>query len=118
MNITLYQGTKMMKIEIEIPDWAGERALHILSGNEAVATKLSDGDWYVVTERCNRCGKCCKQYDKVPFECNENGWCPYLYEEPTGEYTCLLGAYRPVGCSTLGPIPTFCNMKMERVECK
>ena len=78
-----------MRIEIDLPDWADERAIHIMAGIERVAYKLPWEDWWhVKTARCSQCGACCEKMK-----------CKYLDEEPGGEkFRCSEGVMRPWLC--------------------
>lgn len=107
-----------MKIELELPDWVQEKVIYIFSSNQMVATKQPDGNWFVVTKPCVNCGKCCSRYNEKPFQCNENGKCPYLEEYPDGTTHCKLGAYRPFGCSVDNPNgnPDFCSIVLEEMN--
>ncbi len=49
-----------MRLEIEVPEWVGDRTLKLIAGsNEHVATLFPDGSLWVKKERCNQCGDCC-----------------------------------------------------------
>lgn len=88
-----------MKIEIEIPDWAKERHLYLLAGIELVAYKDQESkDWFIKTERCNSCGKCCMNLvDDGQYTLDKNKNCIYLKAD--GEkWICSLGASRPLPC--------------------
>ena len=84
-----------MRIEIDIPEWADERAIHILAGIERVAYKLPWEDkWHVKTGRCSSCGRCC-----IKLECK------YLDEEPgdNDRFRCSEGMMRPFSCCISKP---------------
>ena len=90
-----------MKIEIEIPDWPKEEKcdLHILAGIEVIATKKYGKRWYIKTERCNMCGKCCMNVPKNwPHGQGEDGNCKYLVEYPPDKYICDLRGDRSYQC--------------------
>ena len=50
-----------MRIELDIPDWATDQTIRIISGLEMVAYKDTKGYWQVKEIRCQRCGECCKK---------------------------------------------------------
>jgi len=106
-----------MKIEIEIPDWAQERAIYIMAGIELAAYKIPGKKWKVKTSRCNMCGKCCMNLDpkKHPFPVI-NGRCVYLLKRPGKEekYECGLRISRPFRCcvGTTKVVPE-CTEKFE-----
>ena len=51
-----------MRIEIDLPSWVDERAIHIMAGVERVAYKLPwEEKWKVKTSRCDMCGACCSK---------------------------------------------------------
>lgn len=93
-----------MKIEIEIPGWAEERAIYVFAGVELAATKVPGGKWQVKTGRCNMCGKCCTNLKKHVFPLID-GQCIYLQKEPgqNDEWLCGLGILRPFGCCIGSP---------------
>ena len=82
-----------MKIELEIPDWAGEQCIRILSGIEMVAYKHTDKNWQVKEIRCARCGNCCS---KVMFGDKD---CEHLEFRNNLAY-CRLGLSMPFHCVT------------------
>lgn len=92
-----------MKIIIDIPEWAEDRTLTLLAGNELVA-KWNDAEgWKVKAERCNQCGECCCDIPEgyLPFGITGDGRCKML--QPDG--TCGAGHMKPFAC--LGdPEPT------------
>lgn len=48
------------KIEIEVPEWGEKCRVYIFIGRECYALSEPDGTLYIKTERCNKCGKCCR----------------------------------------------------------
>ena len=90
-----------MKIEIDLPDWCEERNIRVMAGIEQVAYKLAgDAKIHVKTERCSRCGSCCKDLKHWIFK-TIDGVCEHLKED--GDKTvCGLGVMRPYGCSAGG----------------
>lgn len=98
----------IMKIELELPDWVNERAIHILAGIERVAYKLPWACWMVKTNRCSMCGECCRKID-----------CPYLEKEPgnNDRWRCSLGTKRSYDCCTSRPKKMKnCTIKFKKVE--
>ena len=93
-----------MKVELDLPDWVDERHIYIVSGIEMVAYSLyGERKWYVKTDRCNMCGKCCTTSPKeyLPFPRNEKGDCIHLRKSKKGDYgECILGVNRPWVCCT------------------
>lgn len=98
---------KIMKINIEIPDWVKDeqRGIYIMAGSELVASKMPWEDfWKVKVSRCNMCGKCCKD-------------CRYLNKDNM----CNLKAFgqysRPFDCCIAEPrsVPG-CTSRMEIVK--
>jgi len=79
-----------MKIELELPDWAGDMALYILSSMELVAFKETDKKWMIKTERCHSCGKCCGL--------GKEGACEHLYQRDKEIWQCNYGILRPFAC--------------------
>lgn len=90
-----------MKIEVEVPDWAGEMALYILSGIELVARKPAGQPWQVKTSRCHYCAECC-----------DNGKCKHLINHAQGRQ-CGLGLSRPFHCCVSHEGGPHCSQKFE-----
>ena len=92
-----------MKIEIEIPDWVGKekRAIWIMAGIEAVASKMPWEDfWEVKTGRCSSCGRCCKKIS-----------CKHLIDNQ-----CRFSDCRPFSCCIYKSLNIKeCTQKFERV---
>jgi len=87
-----------MKIELEIPDWATEGRLMILSGTECVATKESKEDhWLVKETRCNLCGECCLDSPNTPYGLDDEGRCVKLVFDRE-KWWCMAKAHRPYNC--------------------
>lgn len=108
-----------MRLTLELPEWALDRPIYIMAGNENVAV-LCEGKLWVKLNRCNYCGKCCI-YDKpddMTKSGTEVGWdesifvCKHLKKETwhfepfNGQtvYICTAGAQTPLTCCT-GPSP-------------
>lgn len=71
-----------MEITIKIPDWAEERNISVLAGNEPfLIYSKAAGKWFVKTKRCNMCGKCCRDVPAAFPWRNEKGDCDYLKRE-------------------------------------
>ncbi len=110
-----------MKIEIELPDWIEDHAIHIFSGMSLVAFKNRGGKWSVKTSKCNWCGKCCQKLDnRHPFPVI-NGQCIYLAKEPGNneQWLCGLSLNRPFGCSIGIPDKKehpYCTEEYEVIE--
>lgn len=75
-----------MKIDLEIPDWAEDQCIRVISGIETVAFKHVGKKWQVKEVRCNRCGFCC--YDRA---------CEHFDTTP-GQEHCKLGLSMPFHC--------------------
>ena len=111
-----------MKISLEIPDWCNGRHLTIIAGTELAAYKnAQDTQWQVKTDRCNRCGKCCRDLAKGQVPLNGNGDCVHLI--PDGVlWVCTLGALRPWPCIEGDPVrgqwkeSGFCSVKYKAAE--
>ena len=90
----------MQKIEIDLPDWADERAVYVMAGVELVAYKLPGKPLMIKTGRCSQCGRCCKRLNDNFIFPVEDGRCVHLEKRPAeSKYLCGLGSFRPVGCS-------------------
>jgi len=91
----------MIKIELELPDWADERTIYVMAGIELIAYRFPGKTWQVKSSRCNMCGKCCmKLGERHPFPVI-NGRCVYLVKRPgknCEEHECILRMHRPFGC--------------------
>jgi len=85
-----------MKIEIEIPEWAGERTIMIFAGQEPIAYKHYGKPLKVKTVRCNRCGECCLTVpdDKLFCGTNGEGKCNDL----RADGLCGSGVWKPFCC--------------------
>lgn len=107
-----------MKLEIDIPEWAEERNIHIFAGIEHVA-KRESGVWYIKDKRCNLCGRCCMDvpedwphgYDPV------TGDCIHLEGSTPDEYICGLKADRNFSCCySEGDPDEFCNITWSEIK--
>lgn len=89
------------KITIELPDWADERHIYIMAGIELVAYQIyGDERLFVKTARCSSCGECCMNLSaSAGMPISREGHCIYLDEPVGGKRECILGLYRPFGCS-------------------
>ena len=104
-----------MKIEIEIPDWALEHHLYLLSGTELVAIKyLEENEWKIKTSRCRQCGGCCLVHPKnnPHFPLNEDGSCSKLIEDGH-KRLCSLGMDKPLVCI----VSRNCEKEYEQYGC-
>jgi hypothetical protein len=95
-----------MKINIEIPDWANENNIYIVSRNELVAYKnVDENKWYIKSERCNKCGNCCMVHPKEGsyFPVKKDGSCIHLIKDGENNI-CSLGMEKPLACVLGEPI--------------
>lgn len=106
-----------MKIEIEIPEWAQDRNILVLAGFEfigCIPLKKGNSNYLMKTERCGRCGECCK----MPYLANlklplkENGECEFLTQED-GLFSCGLGSTKPLACVCGEPKAPGCKTNWE-----
>jgi len=108
----------MVRIEINLPEWANERTIYIFAGVELAALKSRGGKWQTKTGRCNMCGKCCMDLKKHSFPLID-GQCVYLKKEPgkNDQWLCGLGILRPFGCCIGSPskVPD-CTESFEEIE--
>lgn len=89
-----------MKMELEIPDWAFEKNLYIISALEGdielVAYRELGKRWKVKDYRCNQCGSCCCKWfnSSNPKEnpCEQ-------YEFRDGKGYCKLSVGMPFNCA-------------------
>ena len=96
-----------MKLTIDIPEWALDRSIVIMAGPELVAyVKRDSGKILYKTERCTRCGWCCRENLPEP--------CQHLFFEGT-EAQCRLGSDRPWRC--VWPDPILTNNKEALAHC-
>lgn len=91
-----------MRIEIDIPDSAGDQCIRVLSGVETMAFKPVDKPWMIKKTRCARCGFCCQGCEYLDFQ--------------DGIAVCGRGLSRPFNC--IVEISGFKNCKTEYEECK
>ena len=106
-----------MKIELEIPDWAGQSALYLLSGIELVAYKrVERKNWVIKTDRCKtakgtNCGTCCQEHTPLSLakilQVEHNAPCIFVGKDKSKpEFgRCLLGLERPFICCVSGGDP-------------
>ena len=92
----------MKQIIINIPDGADEKMLTVHSGQQQVAWKLPDSNWYVLSNPCVKCGLCCK--DRECEHLNEDNQCQLAYTSD-----------RPWRCMCDNPrgIPDYCPIEYE-----
>lgn len=87
-------------MKIEIPDWAQDGNILVLSNGELVCYKLHGKDepiWEKVI-RCNRCGSCCMGlYTGAPFDYDDEGNCSKLRLNGK-EWECVAGGMKPFRC--------------------
>lgn len=95
----------MKRIIIDVPDWAWERNLYFMGGNELFAhIPFGEDKIYYKEIRCNLCGECCKHLAKNAWYFRtEEGTCEHLELKGT-EYYCDLASARPNSCSARDPI--------------
>ncbi len=89
-----------MKIELEIPDWAMDGFIKVISNTELVAIKEPGRNmpWKIKDTRCNYCGECCLTVDNAgPFEADDEGKCSKLIKED-GKWLCTAGPNLPLCC--------------------
>lgn len=89
-----------MRIEVEIPDWAEGRTLHIMAGMEEIARKPLGRPWKVKTGRCVQCGKCCMDVPRTwpmgrSATTRNCQWLIYY----ANEWRCDFLGSRPFACS-------------------
>jgi len=90
-----------MKILLDIPDWAMDGVIRLLSNAELVAYKEPGRDqpFFVKVERCNQCGECCLDVgEKGPFGCDDEGKCVKLVKRTDGKWDCTAGRLFPFTC--------------------
>ncbi len=102
----------MKKLTIYIPDDADKRLLTVFSGQQQVAWKLPDSNWYVLKSPCVKCGECCKD-DLNPF--SDESPCPHL--DYSDECTLAHKGARPWGCGCDNPraIQDYCKVEYEEI---
>ena len=84
----------MVRITLDIPDWALERHLFFFAGMELFAWKPSGkGEIHAKTKRCVKCGWCC---ENLRPECAE-------LKQIGQEKICQLAQRRPFLCSYSDP---------------
>jgi hypothetical protein len=81
---------------LELPDWAKDRGLMLLAGQEIVFWWNESDGLRVKSERCNKCGECCCDIPDgyLPFGITGDGKCKKL--QPDG--TCGAGRMKPFVC--------------------
>lgn len=98
-----------MKIEVEVPDWAGENEIYILSSMELVAKKSVNQNWLVKTGRCHSCGICCGR--------GKADACEHLYQKDKDTWQCKYGIMRPFACCVCHlPIPEGCTEELKEIK--
>jgi hypothetical protein len=90
----------MKKLTIEIPEWRGERHIHIFFGREQYAIIDLKNNIHIKTERCNRCGLCCQEPGPMlpEYRPDKNGpkYCAHC-EKDNEVWQCKNSAV-PFGC--------------------
>jgi len=108
-------------INLELPDWADERVIHIMAGIERIAYEYPWDQLMIKTTRCSMCGKCCMSLGENHIFPVIYGRCSYLKKEvgDNNRWLCDLGTFRPHACcvtkSFLKRIPE-CTVKYESVS--
>ncbi|MHA2136289.1 MAG: hypothetical protein ACW99J_20710 [Candidatus Thorarchaeota archaeon] len=81
----------MKKVIFEIPEWAEERHLFLLAGQECIAMQYAgEDDIYIKTGQCVHCQQCC-----LGFECE--------HASPKGCKLVASGKERYVNCCIDAP---------------
>ncbi len=105
-----------MEIKLKIPDRYKNRNFFIFAGNDPVARKFHDKDyWEVKVSECSFCGKCCRTLrgESFPFRVH-NGVCEYLDCRPGRiEQYCGLGAKRPFWCAIGANENSECSVRFK-----
>ena len=114
-----------MRLIIDVPEWAQERHIYIMAGIELLACKFYGEDIiHIKEERCNLCGKCCKNIRGGFHEDrDENNNCVHLKKE--GEvYICSKAISRSFLCCRADPVllkwtdGSFCSITYRHEEVK
>ena len=85
-----------------LPKWTDERNIYILAGIEPLI-KRDLGKWHIKTERCNKCGECCRKIK-----------CEHLIFK-ANEWLCDHGLNRPFQCCIHEAEPEICNIKWRKI---
>lgn len=109
-------------MQLEIPDWVIERRVYIFLGRECwMVYEPDENQWYIKTERCNKCGKCCRDvpddWQHGVQEIDGIRYCAGI-REAGGEWWCE-AKNAPFGCSKDKPrkIPhPDCVMRYEKIK--
>lgn len=110
-----------MKVTLNIPDWAEDEYLKIISNNmELVAYKThgKDSPWIIKDERCNRCIECCLSVGpEFPWYDEKTEKCKYLRKN-AGSYVCDAGPMRPVKCTDDPPFGKYpsCSITYRKLD--
>lgn len=110
-------------ISIPLPDWPGieDRRIYIFLGRECYAVREPDEGWFIKTERCNFCGKCCQVDENWPLgtkEIDGKLYCQYL-NKSSDEWFCEAGAMAPFSCCKDKPLKLAhpgCSIRYERMR--
>ena len=90
----------MKKLTIQIPEWRGERHIHIFFGREEYAIVDLDDKIHIKKVRCNNCGLCCQNPGPAFPEYVPDGetekYCAHCEREGDG-WVCRNGAV-PFDC--------------------
>ena len=110
-----------MKIELDVPEWGRERRIYVLLGHEAFAVRDRQEGWFVKTERCNKCGKCCEADENWPLGTKvlDDGRrvCSYLNKSGE-EWACGAGGIAPFSCCRDNPFQLAheeCSIRYRRL---
>lgn len=105
-------GKDEMKIILDIPDWAMNGHLQLISNHmEQVAEKKpgKDSPFYIKADRCNRCTECCLSVGpEFAYYDEKAERCKYLIKN--GEsWECIAGPMRLVKCTDDPPQGKYDN---------
>ena len=110
-----------MKLELDIPEWVGDRVVRTLAGREHVASLHPDGTLWVKKDRCDQCGNCCIDAGPLLPEQDVDGvkYCAYCHlDEVDGLWHCRNPA-QPYGCVKDAPPKNpheVCSQTWEKVK--
>jgi len=83
--------------------WTDERNIYILAGIE-IFIKRDLGKWYIKTERCNKCGECCRKVK-----------CEHLIFK-ANEWLCDYGVDRPFQCCIYEGTEEYCSVRWRKTN--
>jgi len=84
-------------------EWTDERNIYIFAGIE-IFIKRDLGQWYIKTERCNKCGECCRRIK-----------CEHLIFK-ANEWLCDYGVDRPFNCCVHEAPEEYCNIRWRKTN--